>query len=135
MKKIFLKVVRAFYPPLILFVLHVILITAINIYAIWPDFDIPMHFMGGLTMGITALNLLRLAEKEKWMQINKKVVSLLMVVCFVALIVILWECAEWMSDHYFGSFMQAGLDDTMLDMVLGVCGSLVAGVIGIFRRG
>ncbi len=134
MKKIFLQIVRAFYPPLIVFVLHVILITSINIYAIWPDFDIPMHFLGGLVMGITGLRLLRLAEKEKWMQINKKIVSLLMVVCFVALIVILWECAEWLSDHYLGSFMQGGLDDTMLDMVLGLCGAFVAGIVGIFKK-
>lgn len=134
MKKIILQILRAFYPPLIVFVLHVILITSINIYALWPDFDIPMHFLGGLVMGITGLRLLRLAEKEKWMQINKKIVSLLMVVCFVALIVILWECAEWLSDYYLGSFMQGGLDDTMLDMVLGLCGGFVAGIFGVFKK-
>lgn len=134
MKKIFFQIIRAFYPPIIVFVIHTTLMMSINIYTIWPDFDIPMHFLGGFVMAITALRLLRLAEKEKWMQINKKIVSLLISVCFVALVVILWECAEWLSDHLLGSFMQEGLDDTMLDMVLGLCGAFVSGTLGIFKK-
>ena len=35
---------------------------------------------------------------------------------------VLWEFAEYISDHSFGSQTQGGLEDTLLDMLLGILG-------------
>lgn len=37
---------------------------------------------------------------------------------------VFWEFAEFVSDRFFGTHAQVGLEDTLLDMALGVAGGL-----------
>ena len=46
-----------------------------------------------------------------------------------------WEFAEFLSDRYFGTNSQVGLEDTLLDMLLGVVGGAVFVGIAWFRQG
>lgn len=134
MMKTFLSLIKAFIPPIVLFLFHVVMIFFVDIYTFWPDFDILMHFAGGFTMGVTAVWLINFSQKENSMRINHPVISIFLTVCFVALMATLWEFAEWTSDHYLATYMQAGLDDTMFDMFLGVCGGLLSGSILTFKN-
>jgi hypothetical protein len=47
---------------------------------------------------------------------------------------VFWEFAEFTSDALFGTQAQLGLDDTMLDMALGIAGGLSYAVT-TWRRG
>ncbi len=134
MKKTLIQIIKAFIPPGIVFLFHVLMILGLNFYSVWPDFDIIMHFAGGFAIGMTGVNLLNLAERQVWLKQNSKIVSLLLSVCFVALMATLWEFAEWMADHYLQTFMQAGLDDTMFDMFLGLTGGLLSSTIFVIRK-
>lgn len=128
MPKLLFQLIKSFYPPFILFSFHLIMMFGFNIYRVWPDFDILMHFGGGLTMGMTAFFLVRLARENKWLSVENKLVQIFLTICFVALMAMLWEFAEFLSDVFLLTHMQAGLSDTMFDMLLGLCGGLVVGV-------
>lgn len=118
---------------MIVFFVHLIFGGYFRFYLIFPNFDIPMHFLGGMSIGITGVLLLRLAQKEGWMNIKKKIISLFLILCFVALAATIWEFLEWLGDFYLQTRMQAGLNDTMGDMLLGLFGGLVSGIIFLFK--
>lgn len=132
--KVFGKIVKSFYPPLFVFCGDVLLGHVFHLYRIWPSFDIPMHFAGGFSMGITAILLMRIASEEKWLDVKSKWILLFIAVCFTSLTATVWEFAEWTSDHIFFTFMQAGLNDTMLDMFLGVLGGFVSSILLILKK-
>ncbi len=129
MNKIFVQLIKCFYPPAVVFFLHIMLGGYFRFYLIFPNFDIPMHFLGGMSIGITGVLLLRLAQKEGWMNIKKKIISLFLILCFVALSATLWEFLEWIGDFYLQTRMQEGLNDTMGDMFLGLIGGLISTVL------
>lgn len=127
--KIFLKIIQAYIPPAVVFLFDILVGHIFDVYTLWPPFDIPMHFLGGASMGMTALLLMRLCQQSGWLSVQNKFVSLSISVCFVSLMATLWEFAEFISDHTLGTLMQPSLPDTMLDMFLGLLGGLVAWTI------
>ena len=46
---------------------------------------------------------------------------------------VFWEFAEFINDHYFGGHSQAGLTDTMKDMLMGISGG-TALLLGLIPR-
>ncbi len=129
MNKILVQLLKCFYPPALVFFMHIMLGGYFRFYLIFPNFDIPMHFLGGMSIGITGILLLNLAQKQGWMNIQKKIISFFVILCFVALAAILWEFLEWIGDFYLHTRMQQGLTDTMGDMFLGLIGGLISTVL------
>ena len=134
MKKIQEKIIFAFFPPFLLYLFQYLAQAFWAIYFRYPNFDIPMHFLGGVAMAITAVSLLKIAEDEKWLIIKKKSVSLLFVVAFVVFIAVLWEFHEFLSDQLLASNMQPSNFDTMKDLFLGMLGAGVMGIFLLFRK-
>lgn len=138
MQKTFFKIIKSFYPPFLLYTFQYFMVVFFDLYRTWPPFDIPMHFLGGVTMGITGYFLLQIAREEKWLKIESKLVFLFVVVCFVSLMATLWEFYEFVMDYYFHTVNQPSIADTMGDMFLGLSGGLVAGMMEVsrfFRKG
>ncbi len=129
MNKILVQLLKCFYPPAVVFFLHIMLGGYFRFYLIFPNFDIPMHFLGGMSIGITGVLLLRLAQKEGWMNIKKKIIVLFLLLCLVAFAATIWEFLEWLGDFYLHTRMQQGLTDTMGDMFLGLFGGLVGSLL------
>lgn len=127
MKKVQEKIIMAFFPPFFLYLFQYLAQKFFGIYFLYPNFDIPMHLLGGVTMAMTGLSLLTIAEDQKWLLLKKNPVFLriLLVVFFVALMAVLWEFHEFLMDHFLGTHMQPSTFDTMKDLFLGLFGALI----------
>jgi hypothetical protein len=94
-----------------------------------------MHLLGGLAIAFffwTAYSIC--ARTGVFGQPNNTAIAVLTLTSAVASAV-LWEFGEYLSDRYLGSNTQKGLEDTLLDMLLGlVGGAIFVGVAWFWRR-
>lgn len=103
-------------------------------YEAWHYYDVPMHFAGGVAMGVLALALwdanvksVTLRGKSAW---PKRLFFALCVLGFVALIGIAWEWFEFLFDQFAQvraawGLAQASILDTMSDLFFDLLGGLV----------
>lgn len=126
------KIFRAFFPPIALFIFHVMAIYTFNIYERIPSFDIPMHFFGGGAIGLTTRSVYALLKKQGSIGSIPVWLYLFLGTAVVVFVAVGWEFAEFSADYMLGTVMQPGLADTMLDLFLGMSGGIVILIIGIF---
>ena len=88
-----LGITKSFLAPIMILVIHLIA-TYLNVYIMYPWFDIPMHFFGGAAVAFTFSGLVHLAQKENLWRSNHAI-EFLFVVSLVALTAILWEFVEF----------------------------------------
>lgn len=120
---------QVFVGPAIVLVMNFVLY---DLYFVWDWFDVFMHFLGGLSIGIGWLVIQRRFGQgiSRWYQF----VTLLGI---VALMGVLWECMEFAMDYYhvYGSIPnQSSLADTMQDLVMDLLGGLVVAVYAVLAR-
>lgn len=100
-----------------------------SFYETFPLIDIPMHFVGGAAIAYTFILFLRFFEEEKMVEIKNKFVFIFLVVCAVSFVAVLWEIWEFSIVTYFGANWFISLQDTIGDLVVGICGGFFVGVI------
>jgi hypothetical protein len=115
------KLVRIFALPFGLFCFQLVLI-ALGIYERyhWPD--IPMHVLGGVFIAYSfSLAVTYFQERKILSELNvlSRSVFLFGLTSSAAVI---WEFGEFTLDFFFDTVAQASLEDTMLDMFLGLVG-------------
>lgn len=124
------------------------LILAVHGWAIlsgWYEFhkwfDIPMHFLGGVAIGLLALaiwdtcidHIVFNKQVKPFLQLLVYVVG---IVGVVAIVGVLWEVYEFIFDTWASAASldfrpaQMGLGDTMADLCLDLFGGLTAFVLG-----
>lgn len=116
---------RAGWAPLVVFAVHVLTATWIDVYARWPDFDVPMHVLGG---GAIALFLRAWAgelERDSCLGAPSATARGLLVMGLTAIVAIGWECAEFLSDRLLLSRWSTEPADLLADLVLGLVGACV----------
>ena len=123
------NIFRAFLPPIVVFWIHAFLIFGFNAYAHVPMLDVPMHFFGGASIAMTASLLYRLGLKYHSVPSMRVVLRLFLITCIVTWVAVLWEFAEFFSDATLHTFMQAGIRDTMGDLLLGMMGGLTGAAL------
>jgi len=111
------------WMPASIFALHVVLHEVFNAYATVPGLDIPMHVAGGVAIALVA------GRVFDWMWSPPlgpapAVIRYLFAIGLTAFAAVVWEFAEFLSDHYLGTRVQTGLDDTLLDMAMGLTGGI-----------
>ena len=128
----FLRVLSFFSFPAGVFVFSYVISILFNAYAVYPWIDIPMHFLGGFAIAYTSYLFLRFFREKGYMEINNKALFTLIIVSLVALIAVLWEFYESLMKYFFDTNMQPSLEDTILDLFMG----LIGGVVGawVFRK-
>lgn len=132
MKNLLGEFIKCFYPPAIVFLLFNWFIGGyFGLYIIWPLYDIPVHFLGGVSMGITGYMLLKFCEKQNWIRLPNKFIFLILIFCYVSLTATLWEFYEFLADHYLETLNQPSISDTMGDMFLGLMGGIMSGSLMI----
>lgn len=94
--------------------------------------DIPMHFFGGLLVGLTALWVAYISQKIK-ISDNYRTPNKVILIAFIATVVIgsLWEVFEFSVDTILVIAPTYDIPDTMSDIVFDIIGALVASVIFI----
>ena len=116
---------QAAWAPVAVLTIHVVASVGWNIYHWLPDFDIPMHFAGGLAIAYFFGGCYRVAMQFGLLGSPSQVVYPLTVFGLTCAAAVVWEFAEFLADHRFGIRSQTSLADTLLDLLMGMLGGIV----------
>jgi hypothetical protein len=115
------KIVSFFTFPIIVFLAHSIAKT-LGLYILFPNVDIPFHFIGGLSIAYTSSRILSFLESEKITARLNKVIFLMLLLSLTATVAVFWEFAEFISDQFLATNLQPSIANTMQDQFLGILG-------------
>src|SRR5688500_274134 len=124
---------RAGWFPTLVFLLHVFISRVVNGYILYPPLDIPMHFLGGVAIAFFFSRCLAMVPERAISGPPRHLAQALLVFSLTGTATVFWEFAEFFSDRLFGTRAQLGLEDTLLDMALGVAGGL-AYLLSAYQR-
>jgi len=96
---------------------------AFGLFKMFPPLDIPTHFMGGVA--ITYFFRSAIKHSQQFLGDIPALIQTLSAFTCTGTTIILWEFYENAFDFLFGTHMVRGLDDTVLDMFVGLMGALV----------
>lgn len=116
---------RAGWAPLAVFVFHVVVMLCFDLYGRLPEFDIPMHFLGGLVIAYFFTGCYRSALELELLGQPSAVLFPVLILSLTSLAAVVWEFAEFVADQQLGLHTQPSLADTMLDLLLGLLGGAV----------
>lgn len=110
---------------MLVFTTHLFLVGILNVYDIWPSFDIPMHFAGGVAIAFFISRCFQSLPHEAVRKSRVVLIELLLVGSLSASAAVCWEFAEFAGDQLFGTNIQIGLANTMQDMAMGILGAMI----------
>lgn len=112
--------------PLIILLIHGVF-SYFGFYGRFVWIDIPMHFFGGVSIGIAYLLFFRMLQKMNYVGRIHPFLEMGIITSFVSITAVFWEFREFLGDYFFGWHTQPSIADTMADLFLGMLG----GVMGI----
>ncbi|WP_165070730.1 hypothetical protein [Paludisphaera rhizosphaerae] len=115
----------AAWAPSLVFLAHAVASLGFHAYQRWPSLDIPMHFLGGVVICYFYHRASINASAVGLLGPFHRVTHVILVFALVATTTVFWEFAEYISDQVFGTHAQVDLEDTLLDMLLGIVGGVV----------
>ena len=118
------KFVSFFVFPITVLVAHLIASKVLNLYLLFPDLDIPAHFVGGLSIAYTSTQILSYLEKEKGTAALNPVLSLVFIFSLTGTATVLWEFVEFIYDRLLNTNIQISLANTMQDQFMGILGGV-----------
>ena len=127
-KRILLKWINALGKasggPLLVFGIHVLALHVFNTYYFFPNFDIPMHFLGGLAIAFFLDRALMSASLLGIIELCHVVPRRVLVFCGTCIVAISWEYSEILK--YLSYWIQepAGLEDSLEDLFFGAAGGI-----------
>ena len=95
----------------------------------YPYYDKIAHLIAGITVSILAFVIVLLLDRfsrlnlSRWMIVGFIIITAMAMEGF-------WEIYEWTFDTFLGTNLQHGLDDTMLDMIFVLIGSIIVALAG-----
>lgn len=113
------------WPPLAVFTVHMVASRVFGLYGSHPWLDVPMHVAGGVAIAWFLHRALVNAGRAELLAPFHERTHHVLVQALVGTTTVLWEFAEFLSDRYLGTHAQGGLDDTLLDMLLGIAGGVL----------
>ena len=125
---------KAGWAPTLVFGAHVWFCRGWNVYETIPHLDILMHLLGGAAIAFFLWTAICTGIRSGILgRPNLLGIAALTFTSTVSC-ALYWEFAEFLSDRYFGTKTQAGLEDALLDMVFGLVGGAVFVGIASFRQ-
>ena len=100
---------------------------ALHLFKMFPFIDLPTHFMGGVT--ITYFYRVAIRNSQKFLGDIPAPIQILLAFTTTGTTTVLWEFYENLMDHFFGFQMVRGLEDTIVDLAMGLSGALVLSVL------
>ena len=125
--ELWVDLLKLFWPPIVVFTMHVFLYV-IDLYSLFPWVDIPMHYLGGLSMAYSLFMTLTYLQERRIIHPLDKVIMLLLTFTLVATIAVFWEFGEFSMDQLLKTNGQISLQNTMQDLFMGMLGA--ATVVG-----
>ena len=102
---------------------------ALHLFRMFPFIDMPTHFMGGVA--ITYFYRVAIRNSQKFLGDIPIAIQILLAFTVTGTTTVLWEFYENTIDHFFGTHMVRGLEDTIVDLAMGLSGALV---LSLFYR-
>lgn len=99
---------------------------ALGIFDLFPFLDIPTHFAGGVV--ITYFYRAAIRHSQKLVGEIPFPIEVLLGFTAAGTTTILWEFYENLADRFLGTQMVRGLEDTIMDLFVGLLGALVLSV-------
>ncbi len=100
---------------------------ALHLFKMFPFIDMPTHFMGGVT--ITYFYRVAIRNSQKFLGDIPIAIQILLAFTCTGTTTVLWEFYENLMDHFFGFQMVRGLEDTIMDLAMGLSGALALSVL------
>jgi len=100
---------------------------AFQLFKRFPPLDIPTHFMGGVV--ITYFYRTAIRHSQKLVGEIPLPIQVLFAITCTATTTILWEFYENILDFLAGTHMVRGVQDTIVDLFVGLLGALVLSLI------
>lgn len=100
---------------------------ALHLFRMFPFIDMPTHFMGGMT--ITYFYRVAVRNSQKFLGDIPIAIQILLAFTCTGTTTVLWEFYENLMDHFFGFHMVRGLEDTLMDLIMGLSGALVLSLL------
>lgn len=113
---------EAAWAPLSIIAFYVIGL-ALHLYDLFPPLDLPSHLLGGVAITY----FFRSAIRNSQSLVGDIPIPIQIIFAFTCTgtTIIFWEFYENLLDLFFGTHMVRGLEDTIVDMLLGLLGALV----------
>ncbi|RMD58440.1 hypothetical protein D6825_00885 [Candidatus Woesearchaeota archaeon] len=118
------ELVKIFWYPALILLVSELIINPFRLFELFWWLDEFLHFFGGMAVAISASLLLRRAHALGLYSADRRI-SIFFVVCFVALVAVVWEWHEFVRDFLFSQNSQLSMFDTMKDLFLGVLGACI----------
>jgi len=118
------KTASFFVFPALVLLAHGIASNVLDLYRVFPNLDIPFHFMGGFSIAYTSMQVLAYLEREKITVVLNKVVFLVLILALTATATVFWEFAEFIGDKLLDTNIQISLANTMQDQFMGILGGV-----------
>jgi hypothetical protein len=125
---VFATLREAAWAPLSIFVSY-LLGLAFHLFKLLPPLDIPFHFLGGVVITYFYRSVIR--HSQKVIGDIPLPIQILFAITCTSTTTILWEFYENLLDYFAGTHMVRGVQDTVMDLFLGLLGALV---FSIFYR-
>ncbi len=93
-----------------------------------------MHILGGLAIAFFLWAAYSIAARTGTFGRPNSTVIAALTFTSTAACAVFWEFAEYLSDRYLGTNTQKGLEDTLLDLLLGLVGGAIFVAAAWFRR-
>jgi hypothetical protein len=103
---------------------------AFHLYDLFPYLDVPTHFMGGVTITYFYRSLIR--NSQSIVGDIPLPIRIIFAFTCTGTTTVFWEFYENIMDRFFGFHMVRGLEDTLVDLIVGISGALVLTVL--YRR-
>ena len=126
---IFATLREAAWAPLSIFGSYLLALT-FHLFNLFPPLDIPFHFLGGVVITYFYRSVVKNSQKLVG-EIPFPIQVLFAFTC-TATTTILWEVYENILDFFFGTHVVRGLQDTIMDLFIGLLGAFVFSVF--YRR-
>lgn len=95
----------------------------------YPYYDKIAHLVSGITVSILAFAIVLLLDRFSRLNLSRWMIVGFIIIAAMAMEGF-WEIYEWTFDTILGTNLQHGLDDTMLDMIFVLIGSIVVALAG-----
>ena len=111
--------------PIAVFLLHEFCSHVLDAYDRWPAVDVPLHFLGGLSIAYFLAGSLGTFANRALVRMPDHILRWFLVLSLACTTAVFWEFAEWTSDRLFGTNCQMNdLGDTLFDLAMGLLGAL-----------
>ena len=115
------KLIRIFALPFAVFCFHLVMVFSGH-YKRHPWIDIPMHILGGIFIAYSFSLALTYFQERKILSDLNVLSRSIFLFALTSSAAVIWEFGEFTLDFFFDTVAQASLEDTMLDMFLGLVG-------------